>query len=260
MAYIKEYWDDKDKRAQIAKEHTQEFAKKYIQEIAQCALDTTCYNPNTKFDIVNYSDDHITPELVDLDSVSAIFTYKNSKKKMAVLNFASYENPGGMFMEGSRAQEECLCHASFLYNVLREKHQYYYWNNEHKNRSMYMNRALYSPKVIFEMDGESTPCDVITCAAPNYSAATQYYKMLKRDNEAVLRSRIKFALDIAQENKVQILILGAYGCGVFGQDPKTVAKIFLEELEGRPFEKVVFAIPDELGENHKAFKKVFKIK
>ena len=91
--------------------------------------------------------DFMKIEVVDMDSVSAIFQY--AENNTAVLNFASYKNPGGMFVNGSKAQEECLCHESFLYNVLKENQNYYNWNNQHKNRALYLNRALYSPNIKF---------------------------------------------------------------------------------------------------------------
>lgn len=191
------------------------------------------------------------------DSVSAIF--ENRKGKAAVLNFASYKNPGGMFINGSKAQEECLCHESFLYNVLRQFPDYYDWNNKHKNRALYENRALYTPNVIFERDNEAVVCDVITCAAPNFTAAEGYCHVSKEENLKVLEDRIDFVLGVAQNNHVDTLILGAYGCGVFGQKASEVAKIFYDLLSTKYlcFEKVVFAIPEDKTENYEHFKKTF---
>lgn len=101
--------------------------------------------------------------------------------------------------------------------------------------------------------------DVITCAAPNKSAAQKYQNVSDEENTRVLRLRIKFVLDIAKNNQVNTLILGAYGCGVFGQDPKEVASIFKEYLENshKCFKKVIFAIPEGRDGNLEFFKSVF---
>ena len=104
-----------------------------------------------------------------------------------------------------------------------------------------MNRGLYSPNIIFYKDGNCVSCDVITCAAPNKSTAQKYQNVSDEENTRVLRSRIKFVLDIAKDNYVDTLILGAYGCGVFGQDAKEVASIFKEYL----------------NTTHKCFKKLY---
>ena len=68
-------------------------------------------------------------------------------------------------------------------------------------------------------------------------------------------------MKIAAENKVDTLILGAFGCGVFKQDPEQVALIFDEFLSTdfeNVFETVIFAIPDRNSKNYKAFERVFK--
>lgn len=193
---------------------------------------------------------------VILDTVSAIFRYKKKEKRTAILNFASYKNAGGMFLQGSSAQEESLCHASFLYNVLSEFKDYYAWNDKHKNRALYENRALYSPDVVFTNDSVGTLCDVITCAAPNKSAAQKYCHVSDEENYNALESRIRFVLHIAEKEKVDTLILGAYGAGVFGQDATEVAQIFKRLLieEFWTFEKIIFAIPDcSRNKNYKKF-------
>lgn len=190
--------------------------------------------------------------LVPMDSVSAIHKYKEGKT--AVLNFASYKNPGGGFIRGMMAQEESLCHHSYLYNVLKAFSSYYAWNGNNLNSGFYTNRALYTPSVLFD---ETTRCDVITCAAPNASRMIRYKTGEEEKNKVELIKRILFVLNIAAAEKVDTLILGAYGCGVFKQNPEDVARLFKYYLENNfagCFNKVIFAIPDESGVNYQVFK------
>lgn len=250
MQDIKDYWIDKEKRAEIAKAHTKEMEEKYSKEIKYSIENTKVC---TSIDILRTEKEE--PEnttvktrfyVCDIDTVGAILEFSSEDKRIAALNFASYKNAGGMFVKGSRAQEECLCHESFLYNVLKENESYYEANRKNKNRALYHNRALYSPDVIFEREGRLCYCDVITCAAPNKRAAQKYCNVSDEENSRVLESRIDFILDIAKRHKVDILVLGAFGCGVFGQSGEEVAKIFHKLLlreEYGCFESVVFAVP-----------------
>lgn len=229
MAYIKAYWTDKEWRTTKARKHTKEMQKKYAQNIQKAISETKLYDVNS-FDRdfeENTKNENIDIIVEDIDSVGAVMKYGDSDT--AVLNFSSYKNPGGMFMCGSKAQEECLCHESFLYNVLKEfQTDFYDWNNKHKNKALYLNRGLYSPNIWFFKEDAHVECGVITCAAPNKSAAQKYQSVSDEENTKVLKDRIKFVLDIAKENNVKTLILGAYGCGVFGQDATEVANIFKE--------------------------------
>ena len=266
MVYVKEYWKDKEERARIAQDHTKKCEKLYEDEINNAIRDTVIYDTGLTFDKLTV---HHNTEIVveDLDSVSAVMKYCTGKEdvnnRTAVLNFSSYKNPGGMFINGSKAQEECLCHESFLYNVLSKfVIQFYDWNNRHKNKALYLNRGMYTYNILFFKGNEKKFCDVITCAAPNKSAAQKYQNVSDKENTDVLRSRIKYVLDIAADNRVKTLILGAYGCGVFGQDPVEVASIFknfLDSTHKGVFEKVVFAVPKGRNNNLEAFRKVFEV-
>ena len=255
----KKYCVNKEERAKLALNHTKEMEDLYKDEIEDCIDETLAYNTNSKFTEKRLNNKQII--IVDeIDSVGAIFKYVNINEITAVLNFASYNNPGGKFIDGSKAQEECLCHESYLYNVLKGRIGYYKINHKNKNRSLYTDRALYSPNVRFTKECKDVFCDVITCAAPNKTAAQKYYNVSDEENFKVLKERIEFVLKIAQDNGVDNLILGAYGCGVFGQDPLEVAKIFKEFLLGKykRFNKVIFAIPNRLEMNYKCFKRILK--
>ena len=255
----KKYWVNKEERAGLALAHTKEMEDLYKNEIEDCINETEVYNANSKFIEKRLNDKQII--IVDeIDSVGAIFKYANINEITAVLNFASYNNPGGNFINGSKAQEECLCHESYLYNVMKQHMGYYKINRKNKNKCLYTDRALYSPNVRFTKECKDVFCDVITCAAPNKTAAQKYYNVSDEENSEVLKERIEFVLKIAQDNGVDNLILGAYGCGVFGQDPLEVAKIFKEFLSGKYkcFNKVIFAIPNKLEVNYRCFQRIFK--
>jgi uncharacterized protein (TIGR02452 family) len=58
---------------------------------------------------------------------------------------------------------------------------------------------------------------------------------------------------------METLILGAFGCGVFGQDATNAASIFKQYLNSGQynFKKVIFAIPKSKDHNYDKFLKVF---
>lgn len=250
-------WENKEERANVAQKHTDEMKQKYSKETAYSIQNTTIYNSDHTFPALSKE---VTPKYIveDLDSVSAIF--KHHSNKTAVLNFASFKNPGGKFLNGARAQEECLCHESNLYNILSQfQNDFYTPNLKCLNRSLYQNRALYSKDVLFLHDKQEMKCDVITCAAPNYKAAHRFKGVQPQENYTTLESRVKFVIDIAEDQKVETLILGAFGCGVFGQDPKEVAQLFKKYLtKTNCIHNVVFAIPNKGNSNYSIFKRIFQ--
>lgn len=253
------YFENKINRAEEAKQHTRDMEKLFKEEITDSVKHVCEYEG-----IPEYTGEHekVTKILLDkMDSVSAVFKY--AEGKTAVLNFASFKNPGGKFLEGSSAQEESLCGESFLYNVLiRFKTSWYEKNANRLNRGLYQNRALYVPGVVFVKDGNTMVSGVITCASPNKSLMTRYFSFTEEENSAALESRIEMVLAMAADQRVDTLILGAFGCGVFAQDASEVAGIFRRFLDGKysgVFSKVVFAVPQfsERDTNYAAFEKEF---
>ena len=115
------YWNKKEELAKKAQTHTARMSKDYADEIAQAVNKSLVYRGNAlSFSDCQYPEEFGSQGAIMMDSVSAIFLPELANKRVCVLNFASYKNPGGMFIKGSSAQEESLCHESFLYNVLKE--------------------------------------------------------------------------------------------------------------------------------------------
>ena len=160
------------------------------------------------------------------------------------LNFANGVEPGGGFLTGARAQEEGLCWSSALYLTLKDDPMY----AAHRKRPLpdSTDWAIYSPDVpVFRSDGENLlqpwPLSFLTCAAPYAPTVGQ---PLAGD---LLRKRIHRVLAIARAYSHRELVLGAWGCGAFKNDPHRTAKDFRSALEvnfNGAFSRVVFAILD----------------
>ena len=254
------YFDNKESMSMKAAKHTQEMEDKYFNEINSAVNFSTIYYPEfNKNNIAECGNPHLI-EVLDADTVSAAYQQFKTNPSITpcILNFASYKNAGGKFIEGSSAQEESLCHVSFLYNVLKRFDRLYYSPHRAKgasNKALYDNEAIYTPNVTFFYNGEEFKCDVLTCAAPNNAAARRYYDVDPKDNAVALYDRIYFIRKIMQTNNVKTAILGAYGCGVFGQDPNMVAQYMNGIFTNSTIDTIIYAIPRGLNErNYTTFK------
>lgn len=182
-------------------------------------------------------------------------------KKICVLNFASFTSPGGGFINGAMAQEEALCHVTNLYNILKEFKPLYDKNKLLRNNGIYKNWAIYLPDVVFDKmcDSTTNQIDVITCPAPNTSVFFSTFSSEEDVNRYtdILYERCKYVLDIARENNVNVLCLGAFGCGVFGNNPYCVAECFKILLETKNYDFDIVTFPIPAGYNLDAFKELF---
>ena len=164
------------------------------------------------------------------------------------LNFASATQPGGGFLGGARAQEEYLCRSSALFVTIKDSPMYAYHRREGHKR--YSDAMIYSPDVPVFRDDEHgllpTPylASFITSAAP--LTKHLHPEELVHIPE-ILRTRIRKILSVAQAHGHDSLVLGAWGCGAFGNDGHQVSAFFKQALEEDfkgAFKEVTFAIVD----------------
>ena len=162
-----------------------------------------------------------------------------------VLNFASGTTPGGGFLSGSRAQEENLCRSSALFCTIEGDPMYQHHRDFHRDR--FTDWAIVSPDVpVFRDDAGKTidqpwRMSVITCAAPIA------YRVGADVSRELLSQRIHRILAIGASLGYTSLVLGAWGCGAFGNDAASTANDFRSALEfsfDGVFEQIVFAITD----------------
>ncbi|HCA20945.1 MAG: TIGR02452 family protein [Eubacterium sp.] len=186
-------------------------------------------------------------------------------KKVAVLNFASAVQPGGGVINGSSAQEEALCRCSNLYPSLDQGwlHDSFYNRNKAMGDVRHTDACIYTPEVIICKTDDDCPerlpksgwctVDVISCAAPNLNKNTYNQHNPETGGAVVLSAdelyqihlrRARHIMCIAAANGVKTLVLGAFGCGAFRNDPAVVAEAYRTATEEfiKYFDIIEFAI------------------
>jgi uncharacterized protein (TIGR02452 family) len=192
--------------------------------------------------------------------------------RVGCLNFASAKNPGGGFLGGAQAQEESLALSSALYPTLMKHFEMYEYN---RNRSTYLysNYMIYSPEVaVFRNDDGELLADpyslsFVTSPAVNIGAMKNNRLEELVQAEAVMLDRMDKVLALFVHHGIEHLLLGAWGCGVFQNDPADIARYFASFLlEGgkysRCFRSVTFAVLDRSkeGRNISVFEDILKSK
>ena len=274
--------------------------------IDNCIHGTTLYPQNLKI-VTSREATHSTPNTATrniyvspyntLETARNIVQRLQDEKKneeVLLLNFASAKNPGGGFIRGSLAQEECLALCSGLYASLTSKtaSPYYEMNkSKQTGNNFYSSCLIYSPSVpifrgshapttiqsqgmdlgsgFLDSDAETSihlsqpwRAAIITCPAVNMNIAL---KDMRNERQArskatqEMKSRIFRVLEVAQHHGHVHLVLGAWGCGVFKQNPQEIAGLFNVVLAlprfANYFETIAFAILP--GPNLTHFQNVF---
>lgn len=204
--------------------------------------------------------------------------------KTAVHNFASASNPGGGVVRGASAQEECLCRCSGLYFNLDTQPMWdgFYSPHRKAQNPLHNDDIIFTPDVtVFKTDTANPvlmkeedwyDVDVITCAAPNLRAkpsnaynngdGNQAIKVKDKELLQIHEKRLRRILDVAVSEGEEVIILGAFGCGAFQNNPDVVAlaakNVIKEYLNAfKVIEFAVYCDPRD-NRNFKTFERVLK--
>lgn len=230
-------------------------------EQARAEAGTTLHTPESLDELVRRLQDaappYEQPAEVTLRNETTLkaaqrLTLREGETSVMLLNFASARNPGGGFLGGSQAQEESLARSSGLYPCLTTQRHFY---DLHRGlpSGLYTDHMIHSPQVPFFRTDDGALLEapylasVITSPAVNAGVVKRKGKVSAIRATMERRARKVLALSAAQGHEV--LVLGAWGCGVFRNDPKLVADLFGRLLQGEEgwgcwFRRVAFAVLD----------------
>ena len=232
------------------------------QELPECDYgEVICVAPEEAEEIRQVAERNI-PEnhrplmlVTDADS----FTVAQNLDNCLVMNFANAYNPGGGFLEGYNAQEECLCRESTLYKSIGSaKAAAMYKHNKRLHSSTESDYMLISPYVCVFRDVEDNfltepfMTSVVTIPALNLRRQARDIPMDEVDR--IMKHRIECMVAVAARYGYRELVLGAWGCGAFGHDPYRVAGYFREVLIDKGyrgfFDAIIFGIMDDERTNN----------
>ncbi len=197
----------------------------------------------------------VEPQVVAETSLAALQRLSLAgAARIGLLNFASAKNPGGGFLGGAQAQEEALARSGGLYPCLTSQMEGFYEPNRNSRNLLYRDMAIASPDVPFFKDDDGkllqhcVTATVVTAAAPNAGAIATNAPQQADLIVPTLGRRAEKVLQLFALLGVETLILGAWGCGVFRNDPRQVAKVFAKLLlaggaYSHAFKTVTLAIP-----------------
>lgn len=192
-----------------------------------------------------------------VDAILRLYSDDKIAGKLTILNFASAKNPGGGFLKGSQAQEESLARATGLYATIKDSPMYE--ANEKDNRKcLYQEYLIYSYDVPVFRDSKDNLIDIpIYVNIISVPAVNEREALRKRVSKAVIDStrlnRMDNFLAVLASNNDKRIILGAWGCGVFGGTFSDVLDdyhhLLLRGVENGKykdvFDEVIFAVIDD---------------
>lgn len=208
----------RDQRAKQANDWLTFIQSKYATDI-NTAIANTFTAINTELPTSRYPSTNTS--IYKNDSITCLIAAHrhDSSSHYCLLNFASYYNPGGGFLKGSMAQEEALCHRSLLYPVLKSFDKTWYTAHRQNKSDTYGDDFLYTSDLFFFNGQQIVKSDVLTMAAVNFNNISNYSKGLD-----TMIHRTEIAYTMPAKFGADTLILGAWGCGVFKNDPKFVVE------------------------------------
>ena len=171
--------------------------------------------------------------------------YRDGEGKTMIVDPGAFTRPGGAYEDGAFGPEQILCSESNLYPVLcAHKRDFYDKNRDYRRGSLFTDRALYVPEVLFSREGDTRRADVLVIAEPIRAYALDNHRS-ERECDKALADRIETIFRIAAANNVQTLIMGAFGCGRNGYPSAQVIELIRTWIGEHPgaVPRVVFAVP-----------------
>lgn len=244
--------------------------KAYDEDTKRTAISELVYPTNKETPCDKpYSNTRL--RILGQDVREQIFNPEYMNKRIGIMNFANAFTPGGGFLLGANAQEEAICRSSYLYPELLKIPEFYDISTLESKHGLATSMLIDSKNVKFIANhhdkyvpvNKQKSVQVITVAAPDCNYMNMTHKSNQKKVHKELKTRMTMTLRQMKKNQDDVVILGAFGCGIFKNNPETVASIWKELLSSpefkNSFEIIIMAMYNK-DCNYQTFRHVFKNK
>lgn len=199
--------------------------------------------------------DNMAVKVIDNDTLSCCGELIREGSNVMALNMAAPGIPGGGVRIGCYAQEEnCFRRSNYFQSI---------------DASLYPiseTGCIYTPIVTVIKDKDYNLLDkpfsvsMLACAALRYPSLTITGQYTNISDRKLMKHKIEQIFQVGYQMKHDTLVLSAFGCGAFRNNPNEVAEIFNEVLAtyNNCFKYVLFAIISQYDANYNVFNKIIK--
>ncbi|KAK2024152.1 hypothetical protein LX32DRAFT_626683 [Colletotrichum zoysiae] len=186
----------------------------------------------------------------------------NKETRVAILNMASPLTPGGGFVNGASSQEESLCMRTTLLPSLKDEYYRLPELGAIYTPDLMVFRESYSNKVLEKKERWFVDCisaAMLRNPETERDEASGFSHYVHEKDRQLVLEKMKVVLRVCQMKGIRKIVLGAWGCGAYGNPVAEVAKAWRKALIPRNdtkgkkkgnketwngIEDVVFAIKD----------------
>lgn len=178
----------------------------------------------------------VRENIVNMGTIDCILKLREDgiKGNIITLIFANAVTPGGGYLSGSIAQEESICRSTMVFETLQRQNEFYIYNKEkytplHTDRMMYIHNApIIRDDSLEYLDNYELASFILSPAVNRRIALGKV--CTDEEVDYVMDKRIEKILTLAVSKNPEVIVLGAYGCGVFGCDREKVFDIFEQNI------------------------------
>lgn len=194
-----------------------------------------------------------TINVINVDTLTCCQILSDQGLNVLGLNMAAPGHPGGGVGRGCFAQEENCFRRSNYFLALPKIPELY---PIPENGCIYTKTITVIKDQKYQLLEKPFTVSMVACAALRHPPMKSNGEYLKDSDQQLMKDKIDQIFQTGLLNQHDCLVLSAFGCGAFGNNPTIVAELFNEAIKKYwgCFKNITFAVLSYKDNNYAVFK------